>query len=68
MEVRQLDRLAADPQFVDVPRTLLGLWAHPPLPHLHDPFGLDDGYMLTCLRRIELAVSALADAFPATRS
>jgi protein-tyrosine phosphatase len=68
MEVRQLDRLAADPRFADVPRTLLGLWTHPMLPHLHDPFELDDAYMLTCLRRIDVAVSGLADAFPATRS
>lgn len=64
MELRQLARLAADPRLAGVPRTLLGLWAAPPLPHLHDPFGLDDAYMLACLTRIERAVARLRPAFP----
>lgn len=64
MEVRQLAQIAAGPRFAATPRTLLGLWASPPMPHLHDPFGLDDAYMLTCLRRIEHAVRRLPAAFP----
>jgi len=64
MELRQLARLAADPTLADAPRSLLGLWASPPVPHLHDPFGLDDAYMLTCFRRIEVAVRHLKTAFP----
>lgn len=64
MEVRQLARLAVDPQLAAAPRDLLGLWTRPKVPHLHDPYGLDPAYMLTCLNRIEAAVDALARAFP----
>lgn len=66
MELRQLIRLAGDERLAAAPRTLLGLWAAPPMPHLHDPFGLDEAYMLTCLERIERAVKRLKAAFPAT--
>ena len=64
MEVRQLHRLAGDPRLARVPRTLLGLWTQPAMPHLHDPYGLDDRYMAQCLRRIEGAVKKLISAFP----
>ena len=64
METRQLRQLAADPRLTGVPRALLGLYASPPVPHLHDPYGLDDAYMLTCLKRIESAVDALKRRFP----
>lgn len=64
MEVRQLHRLAADPRLRHVPRSLLGLWARPLCPHLHDPFELDDRYMRVCLERIDRAVGNLAKAFP----
>jgi protein-tyrosine phosphatase len=64
METRQLRRLAGDAKFVGVPRSLLGLYAAPPVPHVHDPYELDPAYMLTCLRRIESAVVNLAVAFP----
>ena len=67
MEVRQLARLAADPRLGGAARSLLGLWAQPPMPHLHDPFGLDDAYMTTCLRRIGVAVAGLKEAFPGAR-
>jgi protein-tyrosine phosphatase len=67
MEVRQLARLAVDPRLGGAPRSLLGLWMQPPMPHLHDPFGLDDAYMTTCLRRIGVAVAGLKDAFPGAR-
>ena len=67
MEVRQLHRLAADPRLSAAPRLLLGRWARPPMPHLHDPYGLDDRYMAVCLARIERAVLRLVNAFPGAR-
>ncbi|WP_066515468.1 arsenate reductase/protein-tyrosine-phosphatase family protein [Sphingobium cloacae] len=67
MEVRQLHRLAADPRLRDRPRLLLGRWTRPALPHLHDPYGLDDRYMTQCLARIEKAVGALVNTFPGAR-
>lgn len=67
MEVRQLHRLAADPRLAHLPRMLLGRWTRPILPHLHDPYQLDDRYMTQCLRRIDRAVAALVTAFPAAR-
>lgn len=67
MEVRQLARIAADPRLADLPRSLLGLWARPVRPHLHDPFGLDDTYMRTCMGAIRIAVGNLVKAYPETR-
>jgi len=67
MEVRQLGRLAADPRLRDVPRALLGRWTQPMMPHLHDPYGLDDRYMARCLARIDRAVARLALSFPGAR-
>lgn len=67
MEVRQLHRLAADPRLKALPRMLLGRWTRPMLPHLHDPYELDDRYMARCLTRIERAVGALVSAFPGAR-
>ena len=67
MEVRQLHRLAADPRLSHMPRLLLGRWTRPMLPHLHDPYGLDDRYMATCLARIEQAVARFISAFPGAR-
>lgn len=67
MEVRQLHRLAADPRLGDTPRLLLGQWTRPMMPHLHDPYELDDAYMATCLRRVEQAVGGLVSAFPGAR-
>jgi protein-tyrosine phosphatase len=64
METRQLRRLAGDPRLADVPRSLLGLYAAPAVPHLHDPYELDPTYMMTCLKRIESAVANLRAAFP----
>jgi protein-tyrosine phosphatase len=62
MEVRQLYRLAADARLQELPRDLLGRWVK--MPHLHDPYKLDDAYMLTCLKRIERAVGNLVMAYP----
>jgi protein-tyrosine phosphatase len=67
METRQLRRFAADARFASLPRSLLGLYASPAVPHLHDPYELDPAYMLTCLKRIERAVASLAKAFPGAR-
>jgi protein-tyrosine phosphatase len=67
MEVRQLHRLAADPRTAVLPRMLLGRWTRPVMPHLHDPYELDDRYMAHCLKRIEGAVERLVSAFPGAR-
>ncbi len=67
MEVRQLHRLAADRRVSHVPRMLLGRWTKPMMPHLHDPYGLDDRYMTQCLKRIEATIPALISAFPNAR-
>lgn len=67
MEVRQLHRLAADPKVRHLPRMLLGRWTRPMLPHLHDPYQLNDRYMLRCLIRIERAVEALVRTYPGAR-
>ena len=64
MEVRHLRKLAASERFGQLPRGLLGSYAGFPMPHLHDPYGLDAGYMETCLTRIQDAVSRLCRAFP----
>lgn len=67
METRQLRQIASDATLADVPRGLLGLYAGPIVPHLHDPYELDPAYMAVCLKRIESAVSNLAAAFPRAR-
>jgi protein-tyrosine phosphatase len=67
MEVRQLRRMAGDARIAGLPRSLLGLWAAPAMPHLHDPYQLDPAYMDVCLRRIERAIPALVSAFPNAR-
>ena len=64
METRQLRVLAGDRRLCTIPRTLLGLYSKPPVPHLHDPYGLSNDYMQTSLTQIETAVSALKTAFP----
>jgi protein-tyrosine phosphatase len=67
METRQLRRLARDPLLRGLPRTLLGLYASPPVPHLHDPYHLDPAYLPVCLARIRAAVTRLAIAFPGAK-
>jgi protein-tyrosine phosphatase len=67
METRQLRRLAKDQRWARLPRVLLGSYARPPVPHLHDPYDLDPAYMQTCLNRIESAVNRLAAVFPGAR-
>jgi protein-tyrosine phosphatase len=41
-------------------RTLLGLWALPPRPHLEDPYGLSPAYFDTCFDVVDSAVEELA--------
>ena len=65
MEHRHLRKLAADPRLRDMPRVLLGSFASPPLPHLHDPYELGPAYMARCLGRIDGAVRRLVTRYPA---
>ncbi|MBV1916679.1 MAG: phosphotyrosine protein phosphatase [Sphingomonadaceae bacterium] len=64
METRHLRRLAADGRLLRLPRVLLGSYALPQVPHLHDPYQLDERYMAVCLDRIERAVAALCGHYP----
>lgn len=68
MEVRQLARIAANPALASLRRDLLGLYARPSRPHLHDPFGLSGAYMATCLAAIRSAVVTLAAQHPGARA
>ncbi|MET0136872.1 MAG: phosphotyrosine protein phosphatase [Sphingobium sp.] len=68
METRQLRRLASDPRLGSLPRTLLGLYTRPRIPHLHDPYALDPAYMDICLARIATAMPALRAKFPNARA
>lgn len=65
MEVRQAHemRRRIGPRD-DVQVCLLGMWSTPPMPHLHDPFSLSDGYFDTCFVRVARAVDRLAAALP----
>ena len=67
MEHRHLRKLAADPRLSELPRVLLGNYASPPLPHLHDPYELSPAYMARCLGRIDRAVRRLVTRYPAAR-
>jgi protein-tyrosine phosphatase len=64
METRHLRKLAADPALSHLPRLLLGTFARPPVPHLHDPYDEDEAYLPVCLDRIERAVAALVRRYP----
>ena len=64
METRQLRKMSVLPKLAEMPRTLLGLYADPLCPHLHDPYGLDPIYMETCLTRIASSIGKLKAAFP----
>jgi protein-tyrosine phosphatase len=60
MEVSQVHWLRRLSQFDGNSVTLLGNYANPIMPHLHDPVGLTPAYMETCLRRIRGAVATVA--------
>ena len=68
METRHLRKLTADPKTADLPRGLLGSYARPPVPHLHDPYQLDPVYIEVCLARIERAVAKLVKRYPAAKA
>lgn len=68
MEIRHLERLAADPLLRGCPRSLLGLFARPRFPHLHDPYAIDPDYMPVCLARIKSAVDNLRVIYPGAKS
>jgi len=59
MEVRQAHALAARTAGRDVQIALLGFWADPARPHIHDPMTLSDAYFETCYRVIDSAVARL---------
>jgi protein-tyrosine phosphatase len=39
--------------------TLLGLWAHPCRPYLHDPYSSEDGYWESCFSIVDSAVERI---------
>lgn len=67
MEHRHLRKLGALDDLAHLPRGLLGSYARPPIPHLHDPYRLDPAFMEICLRRVESAVKGLAQKYPGAR-
>ncbi|MHA6317841.1 arsenate reductase/protein-tyrosine-phosphatase family protein [Altererythrobacter sp. CAU 1778] len=64
MEMRHATALKKHAIWGDTPRTLLGLYTRPPVPHLHDPYKLSPAYMARCVERIEQAVAGLIAAHP----
>jgi len=48
----------------DLQLALLGMWCDPPVPHLHDPFGLSDDYFDSCFQRVRHAVRRLVPMLP----
>ncbi len=64
MEMRHLRQMAAEPSLAHLPRMLLGSFARPPVPHLHDPYDEDESYLPMCLTRIERAVAGLIARYP----
>lgn len=64
MEFRQAAALKNDDRWGKTPRALLGQFASPPVPHLHDPYTLSQAYMKTCLQRIERSVMGVIAAHP----
>jgi protein-tyrosine phosphatase len=68
METRHLRKMARDPVFQNTPMGLLGTYARPPFPHLHDPYKLAPEYLGTCLDRIEAAVQGLASQLEECRA
>jgi protein-tyrosine phosphatase len=64
METRHLRRIADDPRLSALPRSLLGLYARPRIPHLHDPYSLHEDYMRTVMARIAGSIPVLKASFP----
>jgi protein-tyrosine phosphatase len=66
MEVRQVTKLRRDPRFAELQIDLLGRYAG--LPHVHDPYQLNDDYVRICLIRIDRAVRGLVKSVAAARA
>ncbi len=64
MEHRHIRKLATIAVLAVAPRGLLGRYASPAMPHLHDPYRLDPLFMEVCLKRVAAAVDGLARSFP----
>lgn len=62
MEVRQARLLQQKLAGTGAQVALLGLWAKPARPHIHDPMSLSDEYFRTCYRVIESAVENIRTA------
>jgi protein-tyrosine phosphatase len=66
MEPRHIQRMRRIEKLNGYQRTLLGLWAKPSMPHIHDPHRLSAAYFQTCYARIEQATAALVKTFKAS--
>jgi protein-tyrosine phosphatase len=62
MEPRQMRRLRSVALPLNVQQSLLGLWAAPSRPHIHDPHALSSEYFRTCFQVIRNAVDRLSNA------
>ncbi|WP_084766273.1 arsenate reductase/protein-tyrosine-phosphatase family protein [Nitrococcus mobilis] len=67
MEVRQARRIEPVARAAGAQVVLLGLWATPRRPHIHDPAGLSLEYFNTCFRVVESAVDNLVAAWQRAR-
>ena len=68
MEVRQARELEYKIKNSKAQIALLGCWANPRRPHIHDPMTLSKGYFKTCYETIESAVLNLCEEFKRSRA
>jgi protein-tyrosine phosphatase len=66
MEARQVARLRHDSRFAGLQIDLLGRYAA--VPHIHDPYQLNDAYVRTSLARIDRAVRTLVSRVRAAKT
>ncbi|MDB5702031.1 MAG: phosphotyrosine protein phosphatase [Sphingomonadales bacterium] len=66
MEARQVARLRHDPRFAGLQIDLLGRYAA--IPHIHDPYQLNDAYVRVALARIDRAVRTLVSRVRAAKA
>lgn len=67
MEIRHVRRVAPSLPAQGVQLSLLGLWASPRRPHIHDPHQLSAEYFETCFRVIAAAVDSLEEKLRTAR-
>lgn len=48
----------------DIQLTLVGLWCHPPRPHIEDPYGLSESYFESCFSVIDDAIARIQPRMP----